>query len=86
MTALAHKIEGHRTDPQIDPDALPCPFCGTPATIEYWHGGKPTKRMISCGGQADTLMRGNRPITCHVAPSVTGETRAEALRRWNARL
>lgn len=84
MTALANRIEGHRTDPQIDPDALPCPFCGAPATIEYWHGGKPTRRMIKCSGQSDTLMR-RGPITCHVGPSVMGETRTEALRRWNGR-
>jgi len=71
-------------EPQIEPDAKPCPFCGAPATIQYWHGGKPSKRMISCGGQGDTLMR-HGPVTCHVHPGVTGETRAEALRRWNAR-
>lgn len=71
-------------EPQIEPDALPCPFCGAPADIQFWHGGKPSKRLIGCSGQGDTLMR-NRPITCDVSPSVTGETRAEALRRWNMR-
>lgn len=82
MTAQATKL---RYDPEIEASALPCPFCGAPAQIQYWHGGKPTKRMISCSGQGDTLMRGKRPIECHVSPSVTGETRAEALRRWNGR-
>lgn len=82
MTALARIAN---REPQIEPDGKPCPFCGAPADIQYWHGGKPTKRMISCSGQADTLMRGKRPITCHVSPSVTGETRTEALRRWNQR-
>lgn len=71
--------------PEIEPEAKPCPFCGAPATIEYWHGGSPTKRMISCSGQGDTLMRDRRPITCHVSPSVTGENRAQALQRWNER-
>jgi hypothetical protein len=72
-------------EPEIEPDALPCPFCGAPAQIQYWHGGKPTKRLLSCSGQADTLMRDSRPITCHASPGVTGENRAEALRRWNTR-
>lgn len=66
-------------------DADPCPFCGAPAQIEFWHGGKPSKRMVSCSGQGNTLMRGKRPITCHVSPSVTGETKAQALDRWNMR-
>lgn len=71
-------------EPVVEPEALPCPFCGAPAQIEYWHGGGPNKRMISCSGQGDTLMR-DRPITCEVSPGVAGETRAIALRRWNTR-
>lgn len=80
-----NKKQTVRGEAEIEPDALPCPFCGAAATIEPWHGGKITKRRIGCSGQGDTLMRGKRPITCHVSPAVTGETRAEALRRWNAR-
>lgn len=82
---MATHAERMNAEPVIEPDAKPCPFCGAPAMIEYWHGGKPTKRMVSCSGQGDTLLRGKRPITCHVSPSVTGETRTEALARWNSR-
>jgi hypothetical protein len=82
---MARAIQRLRFEPEIEPAALACPFCGAAAMIQYWHGGRPSKRMISCSGQGDTLMRGRRPITCHVAPCVTGENRAEALRRWNAR-
>lgn len=66
--------------PVIEPEALPCPFCGSPATIEYWHGGRPSKRMIACSGRPN-----HDNYVCDVGPMVTGETRAEALRRWNAR-
>ncbi len=72
-------------EPQIEPEGLPCPFCGAPAEIQFWHGGPPTKRRIGCSGQGDTLMRGGRSITCHASPSVTGNTRRQALLRWNAR-
>lgn len=82
MSAAAQRLN---REPVIEPEALPCPFCGAPGEIQYWHGGRPTKRMISCSGQGDTLMRGGRPITCQVSPSVTGETRNQALRRWNTR-
>lgn len=70
--------------PEIEPAALPCPFCGSPATIEFWHGGKPSKRMISCSNRAGTL---GSPASadCEVGPLVTGETRKEALARWNRR-
>ncbi len=64
-------------DPQIEPDALPCPFCGSPATIQYWHGGGAFKRLIVCSDPDDN--------PCEVVPSITGETRAEALRHWNRR-
>lgn len=59
--------------PEIEPDALPCPFCGGPAEIQLWHGGGPQKRLISCSDD------------CAVAPSVTGETRKVALTLWNTR-
>lgn len=51
-----------------------CPFCGSEPTIQYWHGGGPDKKSISCENEA-----------CFVSPSVTGETRDQAVRRWNYR-
>jgi hypothetical protein len=71
--SLAKRLNKH---PEIEPAALACPFCGSPAEIEFWHGGRPTKRMIGCSHRHDT---------CDVGPSVTGETRAEALANWNRR-
>jgi hypothetical protein len=71
-------------EPEIEPAALPCPFCGAPATIEYWHGGRPTKRMIACSNRAG-LLRSPPGATCEVSPCVTGETRREALAHWNQR-
>lgn len=55
-------------------ELLPCPFCGAHPTIEPWHGGKPTKRMVSCDND-----------DCAVCPSVSGETEREAITRWNLR-
>ena len=55
-------------------DLLTCPFCGAVPTIEPWHGGKKTKRMVACDSEA-----------CYVAPSVTGETFREAVDKWNMR-
>ena len=64
-----------------------CPFCGAQPDVEPWHGGKPTKVMISCPGTyANSVMgAGRRRITCRVAPSVTGETPALAKKYWSAR-
>lgn len=79
------KLSARRSDgPVACPKALPCPFCGAPATIEFWHGGKPTKRMIKCGNGAGTLGSA-ATATCEVYPSVTGETEREALAAWNSR-
>ena len=55
-------------------EAKPCPWCGGQPTIQPWHGGKPTKKMVSCRSEA-----------CDVNPQVTGETRKQALKRWNTR-
>jgi len=53
---------------------LPCPFCGEAPEMEPWHGGKPTKQMVSCVNDA-----------CAVLPQVTGETPALAAEAWNQR-
>jgi hypothetical protein len=69
-------------------ELLPCPFCGDELNIEPWHGGKPTKMMISCHGLYANSVMGRcngAEITCEVAPIVTGETREEAIRNWNTR-
>lgn len=51
-----------------------CPFCGAVAEFEPWHGGATTKTMVRCSNE-----------NCRVGPDVTGETKAEAFKRWNAR-
>jgi len=54
---------------------LGCPFCGATPTIEPWHGGGPSKRMVMCGNE-----------DCEVSPQVTGKTRKEAIAHWNRRV
>lgn len=61
-------------DPVIDLTLKACPFCGSPAQIEFWHGGAPTKRMVSCSGD-----------DCEVRPMVTGETKRSAISKWERR-
>ena len=62
-------------DPVPCPEALPCPFCGGPATIQHWHGGGPRKRLVGCGEDND----------CWMSPGVCGNTRSIAISRWNTR-
>lgn len=61
--------------PVVRHDLTDCPFCGSPPEIQYWHGGGPEKRLISCSGDE-----------CEVRPSVTGETEREAIRIWERRV
>ena len=52
-----------------------CPFCGkTPAVKRLQSWGCDYKHLVAC-----------RNATCHVAPTVIGATRADAIRRWNTR-
>jgi hypothetical protein len=60
------------------PKLKPCPFCGKPPTMEPWHGGAPTKQLVSCSNVEG-------PRLCQVAPGVTGETPRQAAARWNRR-
>lgn len=64
-----------REAPRSQPNALlPCPFCGAIPEIEFWLGGGPNRRVISC-----------QEFSCAVAPYVTGSTPADAVRKWNRR-
>lgn len=63
-----------KPQPAAPPELLPCPFCGQPPTIEPWHGGPKSKRMISCEN-----------VYCDVSPQVTGNTARKAIERWNTR-
>lgn len=70
-------------EPEIDASLKPCPFCGSPAEVQYWHGGGPSKRLIACSGISGTL--GGPFQRCEVSPSVTGNTLADARRKWDQR-
>ncbi len=65
--------KGDEMSERLEPRGMPCPFCGSPAVIQPWHGGK-RKRMIRCAYDA-----------CYVSPQVTGATAVEAIARWNHR-
>ncbi|QXZ71844.1 Lar family restriction alleviation protein [Agrobacterium sp. S7/73] len=60
---------------------LPCPFCGGEATVQPWHGGRPTKKLIRCSNGDHYDEDGG----CSVGPSVCGETEEEAAAAWNRR-
>ena len=60
-------------DKQIE--LLPCPWCGEKPQIQPWHGGLPTKVLISCENDEG----------CAVTPIVSGETPEEAASNWNHR-
>ncbi|WCA60288.1 Lar family restriction alleviation protein [Agrobacterium tumefaciens] len=59
----------------------PCPFCGEEPTMQPWHGGLPTKKLIICTNAGFHDGDGG----CSVRPSVTGETEEEAVASWNRR-
>lgn len=61
-------------DPVMRHDLTQCPFCGASPQIEYWHGGGPNKRMISCSS-----------IDCDVHPMVTGDNERSAIAKWERR-
>lgn len=67
---LGSKLE---SEPRIDAKRKRCPFCGAQAMVQSWHGGRASKRMISCSAG------------CDASPSVTGETYREAAEAWDAR-
>ena len=54
---------------------LPCPFCGSAAEGEWWHGGGRNKTRIACGNNE----------ACYIQPAVCGETPLLAARKWNVR-
>jgi hypothetical protein len=51
-----------------------CPWCGEKPFIQKWHGGRKTKRLVSCEND-----------DCPVQPMITGETKKEAIELWNDR-
>ena len=76
---LREKIEAFEREadgckPSVLSDLLGCPFCGTIPIIEPWLCGDPPKRLISCANEY-----------CYVEPSVSGETLAVAIAKWNRR-
>ena len=74
MKMVAKVVKTLRHLPAMRYDLKDCPFCGSSPEIQYWHGGGPEKRLISCAG-----------TDCDVNPMVTGETEREAIARWERR-
>ncbi len=58
----------------LDEELLPCPFCGGKPGYQPWHGGAPTKILVSCKNEY-----------CTVLPMTTGETKSEGFENWNTR-
>lgn len=58
-----------RMAPVVRHDLKGCPFCGASPEMQFWHGGGPNKRMISCPGD-----------DCEVRPMVSGETESAGCR------
>ena len=56
-------------------DLMVCPFCGSEAKMQPWHGGGPEKVHIGCSSDY-----------CKVMPGCTGETPNEAQAVWNRRV
>lgn len=52
-----------------------CPFCGARAEMMEWHGGPPTKVLVTC--ESDD---------CALHPGVCGNTPRIAARLWNRRI
>jgi hypothetical protein len=61
-------------EPWFNPRCLPCPFCGLFPFVQYWHGGSPKKRAVTCDNEE-----------CPASPMVTGKSEDEAVMRWNQR-
>lgn len=54
--------------------ATRCPFCGSAAEAQSWHGGGKRKTLVGCSNDE-----------CEAMPSVTGETPLKAVKIWNTR-
>ena len=79
MSRRTHKTLSQKESESLrrelpEDEALPCPFCGEPPIIQYWHGGPPTKRSIDCQSE-----------NCPIHPSACAHTEQQTLDDWNMR-